>query len=262
MPEICLYRPRVLAVVGELVAGAMAQHVAMDKERKLGRLPGPRDHALIAGHTERGAALGDEYVERLRDALALEPAAEERNREEAEQQRRADAIAANESAQLRYALEARLAALEEKAAETDAMLADVFRAISDSFNVLSDQRVELSREQREELRDLRNEVAKLVQRWPSCARKDSVAVSNSPARKTRSRTCPTFCLSAASSTSTNPQRPVAWRRIYFRFRGIADNAGVAVGFDPVAIDPKRTGRPLAASTQIQIRPLSLRHGHI
>ena len=50
MPEIVLNGAGVLAVIGQLVAAGMAQHVAMHRERKASCLTGPCNHALIAGH--------------------------------------------------------------------------------------------------------------------------------------------------------------------------------------------------------------------
>jgi hypothetical protein len=48
--QIVLDCPRILAVIGQLVAAAMAQHVAVDQEREACCLSGPGDHALIASH--------------------------------------------------------------------------------------------------------------------------------------------------------------------------------------------------------------------
>ena len=53
MPEISLDRTAVVAIVGELVSCAMAQHMAVDLEPELGRPSSPRDHSLISSHAER-----------------------------------------------------------------------------------------------------------------------------------------------------------------------------------------------------------------
>src|SRR5262245_49234815 len=73
MPEIGLDRPRILAVIGKLVAGRVPQHVAMDQEAELGGSPGPGDHALIASDAQRRAALADEHIRGRGNALPLEP---------------------------------------------------------------------------------------------------------------------------------------------------------------------------------------------
>jgi hypothetical protein len=57
MPEISLDRAAVVAIIGELVACAVVQHVTVDQEPEFGRLSNPRDHALISGRAERRAAL-------------------------------------------------------------------------------------------------------------------------------------------------------------------------------------------------------------
>jgi len=54
--------PRVLAVVGQLVAAAMTQHVAVDEEAESGRLTRPRHHALVASNAQWRATLTDEHV--------------------------------------------------------------------------------------------------------------------------------------------------------------------------------------------------------
>ena len=50
MAQVVLDRPRILAIVGELVPAAMPQHVAGNQERKFRRLPGACHHPLISGH--------------------------------------------------------------------------------------------------------------------------------------------------------------------------------------------------------------------
>jgi hypothetical protein len=62
VPQIMLDRSGVLTVVGQLVAAAVAQHVAVDKKPELGRLAGPGNHALVAGDAERRPALRHEHV--------------------------------------------------------------------------------------------------------------------------------------------------------------------------------------------------------
>ena len=64
MTQVVLDRPSVLAVVGQLVAAAMPQDVARDEEREFCRLARASDHALVAGHAQRGEALGYEDVNR------------------------------------------------------------------------------------------------------------------------------------------------------------------------------------------------------
>ena len=55
MTEIVLNRPGVMAVVGQLVAAGMPQHVAVDQKREPCRLPGSGDHSLmIWAETPRG----------------------------------------------------------------------------------------------------------------------------------------------------------------------------------------------------------------
>ena len=48
MPEIGLNGPSVLAIIGELIAGAVAQHTDVYQERE--RHACPSHHPLIAGH--------------------------------------------------------------------------------------------------------------------------------------------------------------------------------------------------------------------
>src|SRR5262245_61635252 len=55
--------PRVLAVVGELVAAAVPQHVAVNEEREARGLASPCDHALIASHAQRRQALRNKHVD-------------------------------------------------------------------------------------------------------------------------------------------------------------------------------------------------------
>jgi len=62
VPEVGLDRPRVLAGVGQRVAGRMAEHVGVNLERKASLLPGSLDHPVEAVAIERLAvALRDEH---------------------------------------------------------------------------------------------------------------------------------------------------------------------------------------------------------
>jgi hypothetical protein len=54
--------PGILAIVCQLVAARMPQHVAVHEEREADRLTCPCDHALIASHAQRRQALGDKHV--------------------------------------------------------------------------------------------------------------------------------------------------------------------------------------------------------
>src|SRR5262245_37541353 len=62
VPKVVLDRPGVLAIVCELVAAGMAQHVAVNEEGEACGLASPRDHALIAGNAERRQAFGNKHV--------------------------------------------------------------------------------------------------------------------------------------------------------------------------------------------------------
>src|SRR3974390_2304986 len=50
VPKVVLDCPGVLAIVCELVAAGMPQHVAVNEKGKARGLASPRDHALIAGN--------------------------------------------------------------------------------------------------------------------------------------------------------------------------------------------------------------------
>src|SRR4029434_5939701 len=63
VPEVVLDCPGVLAVVCELVAAGMPQHVAVNEEREARGLASPRDHALIVGNAEGCQALTDEHID-------------------------------------------------------------------------------------------------------------------------------------------------------------------------------------------------------
>ena len=57
VPKVVLDSPGILAVIGQLVAAAMAQHVAMNEKTEPGRLARPRHHALVASNAQRRPAL-------------------------------------------------------------------------------------------------------------------------------------------------------------------------------------------------------------
>jgi hypothetical protein len=71
--QVTLNGPRVLPVIGKLVAAGMTQHVAMNQEREFGSLSHPVNHPLIACNAKRGAALAHEDVQRLDRSLPLQP---------------------------------------------------------------------------------------------------------------------------------------------------------------------------------------------
>jgi hypothetical protein len=56
----------VLAIVCELVAAGMPQHVTVNEEGEARGLANPRDHALIAGHAQGCQALTDEHIDACR----------------------------------------------------------------------------------------------------------------------------------------------------------------------------------------------------
>src|SRR5262245_8004769 len=58
--EVVLQRAGVDAIVGELEAAAMAQHVRMSRERKSGQFSSPADHFEEPGPRHRAAAFGVE----------------------------------------------------------------------------------------------------------------------------------------------------------------------------------------------------------
>src|SRR5262249_16009786 len=60
VPQVVLQRAGVDAVVGELEAAAMAQHVRMSRERKFGQFSSPADHFEEPGPRHRAAAFGVE----------------------------------------------------------------------------------------------------------------------------------------------------------------------------------------------------------
>jgi hypothetical protein len=70
-------------------------------------------------------------------------------------------LAAVQSAQMRSALEPRVAELEAEVASLQTALADVAGVVTDLFNDLTEQRGNLAAKERDEMRDLRAEIAKL-----------------------------------------------------------------------------------------------------
>ena len=74
VPEIGLQRASIDAVVGELEAAGVAQHVRMHWEAEVGRDAEPGDHLAKARRRERCAALGRKDKRRRWVLLALEPA--------------------------------------------------------------------------------------------------------------------------------------------------------------------------------------------
>ena len=60
MAEIVLQGARVVAIVGELEAAGMAQHVGMDLERQSSSLPEPFDEVMKPDGGHWPTALGDE----------------------------------------------------------------------------------------------------------------------------------------------------------------------------------------------------------
>jgi hypothetical protein len=61
MPEPQLQRPRVVAIVGQLEAAGVPQHVGMDGESNLGLYTGACDHLTDAIGAHRATTLGDEH---------------------------------------------------------------------------------------------------------------------------------------------------------------------------------------------------------
>ena len=70
MAEVVLEAPGVVAVVRQLVAAGVAQHVRMHREGDAGRLADGRQHLADGGGGEGGAALGQEDVRRERGLAA------------------------------------------------------------------------------------------------------------------------------------------------------------------------------------------------
>ena len=66
MAQIMLDRPCVLSVVGEFVAGGVAQHVRVYRELDTGPLSGPPDDLPHRVGGERRLALADEHVSCIR----------------------------------------------------------------------------------------------------------------------------------------------------------------------------------------------------
>ena len=74
VPEPVLQGTGVDAIVGELVAARMPQHVRVDRKRHPGRLPYPRQQLPEARRGHRPLTFGGEDVGRGRQLFALEPA--------------------------------------------------------------------------------------------------------------------------------------------------------------------------------------------
>jgi hypothetical protein len=72
--QIGLKRARIDAVIGELEAAGVPQHVRVHWETESGCNAKPRDHLTKARGRERHAALGRKDKRRRRLLLALEPA--------------------------------------------------------------------------------------------------------------------------------------------------------------------------------------------
>ncbi len=62
MAQIMLDRPRIPAVVGELIASSVAQHVGVDRELDTGLLSGPADDFAHRIGGKWRLALADEHV--------------------------------------------------------------------------------------------------------------------------------------------------------------------------------------------------------
>ena len=62
MPEVLLNRSRVVAVVGQFVAGRTAEHVRMNRELKAGLASGPGDDLSNRVRGQRSLALADEDI--------------------------------------------------------------------------------------------------------------------------------------------------------------------------------------------------------
>ena len=66
MPQVVLNRPGIVAVIGQLEAGRMAEHMGMDREAQLRLGPRTRDN-LAKGRVRHGPfALRDEDIRRVR----------------------------------------------------------------------------------------------------------------------------------------------------------------------------------------------------
>src|SRR6266478_8858283 len=61
--EIMLNCPRVVPIIGELVAAGMPQHLAVDQERETSSLAGTGDHPLIARNAQWRTPFGNEDVD-------------------------------------------------------------------------------------------------------------------------------------------------------------------------------------------------------
>src|SRR5262249_8775391 len=72
VPKVVLDRPCVLAIVCQLVAAGMPQHVTVNEEGEARGFASSRDHALIASNAQGCQALTDEHIDACR-GLTLEP---------------------------------------------------------------------------------------------------------------------------------------------------------------------------------------------
>ena len=63
--HVVLERPSVVSVVGELVACGVPEHVRVDRERELCRLPSPSDRFQKPRSRRRASALGHKHISRL-----------------------------------------------------------------------------------------------------------------------------------------------------------------------------------------------------
>src|SRR6516165_38117 len=62
VPEVVLQGPGVMAIIGQLEATGVAQHVRVDREWHLGGLPEALDKPVKTDGADWPAALGNEYV--------------------------------------------------------------------------------------------------------------------------------------------------------------------------------------------------------
>ena len=74
MSQVPLDCPRVVAVIGELVAGRVPEHMAVDQKGEFGSTARPRDHPLISSNAEWRTAFADEDVDGFRRGFALQSA--------------------------------------------------------------------------------------------------------------------------------------------------------------------------------------------
>jgi hypothetical protein len=62
VPEVVLQGSRIVAIVGELEAAGVAEHVRVNREWHLGGLPNTHDEAMEADGADRPTAFGNEHV--------------------------------------------------------------------------------------------------------------------------------------------------------------------------------------------------------